>query len=60
MAVTGSADAAEDAAQEAYARAAQRWEQLRDHPQPEIWVLRVGTNLAIDHGASSLALVPPV
>ena len=49
MAVTGSADAAEDAAQEAYSRAARRWDELSKDPQPEIWVLRVGTNLAIDN-----------
>jgi RNA polymerase sigma-70 factor (sigma-E family) len=37
---------AEDAAQEAFARASVRWEHLRDYDQPDAWVRRVAINLA--------------
>lgn len=45
--VTGDAEASEDAASEALARAGLRWRRLEGHELP--WVVRVATNLAIDH-----------
>jgi RNA polymerase sigma-70 factor (sigma-E family) len=45
--VTGDAAASEDAASEALARAGLRWRRIRDRSLP--WVVRVATNLAIDH-----------
>lgn len=45
--MTGDAQASEDVASEALARAALRWRQIRGHARP--WVVRVSTNLAIDH-----------
>jgi RNA polymerase sigma-70 factor (ECF subfamily) len=48
--VVGSLADAEDAVQEAFARASVRWERLRDYDHPEAWVRRVALNLA----ASSL------
>ena len=45
--VTGDAEASEDVAGEALARAAMRWRRIGDHALP--WVVRVATNLAIDH-----------
>ncbi len=46
-AVTGDVAEAEDVVQEAYVRAAQRWEKLRDYDAPEAWVRRVAVNLAL-------------
>ena len=37
---------AEDAVQEAFARASTRWARLRDYDAPEAWVRRVAFNLA--------------
>jgi RNA polymerase sigma-70 factor, ECF subfamily len=48
--VVGSVADAEDAVQEAFARASVRWERLRDYDHPDAWVRRVALNLA----ASSL------
>jgi RNA polymerase sigma-70 factor, ECF subfamily len=48
--VVGSLADAEDAVQEAFARASVRWERLRDYDHPDAWVRRVALNLA----ASSL------
>jgi RNA polymerase sigma-70 factor (sigma-E family) len=45
--VTGDAAAAEDAASEALVRAGLRWRRIRGRSLP--WVVRVATNLAIDH-----------
>ena len=45
--VTRDVHAAEDAAQEAYARAYQRWGRVRKLNRPDLWVVRVGTNVAI-------------
>lgn len=45
--VTGDAEASEDAASEALTRAALRWRRVSDRALP--WVVRVATNLAIDH-----------
>jgi RNA polymerase sigma-70 factor (ECF subfamily) len=47
LAVTGSRQAAEDAAQEAYARAFQRWDNVSRLDRPDLWVLRVANNAAI-------------
>jgi RNA polymerase sigma-70 factor (ECF subfamily) len=48
--IVGSVADAEDAVQEAFARASVRWERLRDYDHPDAWVRRVALNLA----ASSL------
>jgi RNA polymerase sigma-70 factor (ECF subfamily) len=44
--VTGSLEDAEDAVQEAFARASVRWGWLRSYDAPEAWVRRVALNLA--------------
>ena len=44
--MTGSLEGAEDAVQEAFARASTRWARLRDYDMPEAWVRRVALNLA--------------
>jgi RNA polymerase sigma-70 factor, ECF subfamily len=44
--MTGSLEDAEDAVQEAFARASTRWARLRDYDAPEAWVRRVALNLA--------------
>jgi RNA polymerase sigma-70 factor (ECF subfamily) len=44
--VTGSLEDAEDAVQEAFARASVRWGWLRNYDAPEAWVRRVALNLA--------------
>ncbi len=44
--VVGRADA-EDAVQEAFARASVRWERIREYDHAEAWVRRVAFNLAI-------------
>ena len=45
-ALTGDLADAQDIAQEAFARAWQRWSAVRDCDSPEAWVRRVATNLA--------------
>ena len=45
-ALTGDMADAQDIAQEAFARAWQRWSVVRDCDSPEAWVRRVATNLA--------------
>jgi RNA polymerase sigma-70 factor (ECF subfamily) len=45
--VTGDPHEAEDVVQEAMARAAPRWAQLRAYDAPEAWVRRVAFNLAV-------------
>lgn len=45
-ALTGDLAEAQDIAQEAFARAWQRWPTVRDCDSPEAWVRRVATNLA--------------
>jgi RNA polymerase sigma-70 factor, ECF subfamily len=45
-AMTGSLEDAEDAVQEAFARASTRWARLRDYDAPQAWVRRVALNLA--------------
>jgi RNA polymerase sigma-70 factor, ECF subfamily len=44
--MTGSLEDAEDAVQEAFARASTRWPRLRAYDAPEAWVRRVALNLA--------------
>jgi RNA polymerase sigma-70 factor (ECF subfamily) len=44
--LTGSLEDAEDAVQEAFARASTRWARLRAYDAPEAWVRRVAVNLA--------------
>jgi RNA polymerase sigma-70 factor (ECF subfamily) len=46
--VTGDVQDAEDVVQEAMARAAARWPQIRGYDVPEHWVRRVAMNLALD------------
>ena len=46
FAVTGDLAEAENALQEAYARAFVRWSRVRDYDLPEAWVRRVALNLA--------------
>jgi RNA polymerase sigma-70 factor, ECF subfamily len=45
-ALTGNLADAQDIAQEAFARAWQRWDLVRGYDSPEAWVRRVATNLA--------------
>ncbi|MGL4745401.1 MAG: RNA polymerase sigma factor [Dermatophilaceae bacterium] len=49
VAVTGSKAEAEDVVQEAFVRAAQRWDVVGGHDAPEAWVRRVALNLALNH-----------
>lgn len=44
---TGDAAAAEDAVQEAYLRAHQRWSSLAAMDRPDLWVAKVATRLAV-------------
>ena len=44
--IVGSLAEAEDAVQEAFARASVRWARLRDYDHPDAWVRRVALNLA--------------
>jgi RNA polymerase sigma-70 factor (ECF subfamily) len=44
---TGDAAAAEDAVQEAYLRAHQRWGSLAAMDRPDLWVAKVATRLAV-------------
>jgi RNA polymerase sigma-70 factor, ECF subfamily len=46
--VTGDLGDAEDAVQEAFARASARWSTVRGFSVPEQWVRRVAMNLALD------------
>jgi RNA polymerase sigma-70 factor, ECF subfamily len=45
-ALTGNVSDAQEIAQEAFARAWQRWDSVRDLDSPEAWVRRVATNIA--------------
>jgi RNA polymerase sigma-70 factor (ECF subfamily) len=72
--VTGDLHEAEEVVQEAFTRAAGRWQRLRDYDQPELWVRRVAINLATDGrrrvrrrlavlaqlDAEQAAVVPPI
>jgi RNA polymerase sigma-70 factor, ECF subfamily len=71
--VTGDLHEAEEVVQEAFTRAAGRWQRLRDYDQPELWVRRVAINLATDGRrrrrrlavlaqlkADQAAVVPPI
>src|SRR5947207_3978751 len=49
-AILGDRAAAEDAAQEAFARALTRWRRVAGYDLPEAWVRRVALRLAADHG----------
>lgn len=44
---TGDVPAAEDAAQEAYLRAHQRWARVSALDRPDLWVVRVATRIAV-------------
>lgn len=56
-AVTGDMAAAEDAAQEAYARAWPRWRRLRAYDDPAAWVRQVATRQAISRWRRSRTAV---
>lgn len=61
-AITGSRHEAENAAQEAYARALARWSRLRGYGLPEVWVRKVALRIAIGSGRwlrRNLAAVRP-
>lgn len=67
-AILGDRAAAEDAAQEAFARALARWRRVAGYDLPEAWVRRVALRLATDHGrrarravrlTARLSAVPP-
>ncbi len=45
----GSIEVAEDAAQEAFIRACQRWPRIRSMDRPAAWVYVTATNVARDH-----------
>jgi RNA polymerase sigma-70 factor (ECF subfamily) len=45
----GSPAVAEDATQEAFARALTRWDSVSRMNRPDRWVLKVAMNLAVDH-----------
>jgi RNA polymerase sigma factor (sigma-70 family) len=47
-AVTGDESLAEDAAQEAFARAYQRWNRVGRLDRPDLWIARVASRIAID------------
>ena len=51
-AMTGDLGAAQDAAQEAYARAWQRWSKLRTYDDPEAWVRTVAWRLVVSRWRS--------
>src|SRR5215472_14115405 len=50
LAVLGDRQEAEDAVQEAFARAYARWPRISGYDLPETWVRRVALRLAIDSG----------
>ena len=45
----GSSSLAEDVAQEAFARALDRWDAVGPMDRPDRWVLKVASNLVVDH-----------
>jgi RNA polymerase sigma-70 factor, ECF subfamily len=50
VAVLGDRQEAEDAAQEAFARALARWPRVSGYDVPESWVRRVALHIAVDSG----------
>ena len=55
-----SVDAAEDVAAEVLARAYADWKRLSGAPWLEAWIVRVATNLAIDHVRKAKRRLPSV
>ena len=51
-AVLGDRHEAEEAAQEAFARALARWPRLSQYDLPEAWIRRVALRIAIDTGGT--------
>lgn len=49
-AMTGGLAESEDAVQEAYARAWQRWNKVRDYEAPESWIRTVAYRIAVSSG----------
>jgi RNA polymerase sigma-70 factor, ECF subfamily len=56
VAVIGDRGEAQDAMQEAYARAWRRWETVAAHPAPEAWVRLTVSRLATDRWRRALGL----
>ncbi|MFC3505508.1 SigE family RNA polymerase sigma factor [Micromonospora krabiensis] len=52
--VTGNLSEAEDAVAEAFARAWQRWNTVREADSPEAWVRRVATRIAVSSWRKTL------
>ena len=57
--LVGNVTTAEDIAAEALARVFMRWRRVRELRRREAWVLRVTTNLAIDHLRRKTPLIEP-
>lgn len=47
--LVGNRSVAEDLSAEALARSFAHWNDVRNHPNPDAWLMRVVGNLAIDH-----------
>ena len=56
---TGDAALAEDATQEAMARAYVRWNRVSRLERPDLWVIRVAANIAIGASMKSVCPIPP-
>ena len=56
---TGDPWIAEDATQEAFARALDRWDSVRRMDRPDLWVIRVATRAAIDAWRKRRREAPP-
>ena len=57
--IVGDPGRAEEAAQEAFVRAYDRWRTISVHPAPAAWVLRVTVNVALDAVRRKVPPVPP-
>ena len=53
--VTGDLHEAEEVVQEAFTRAAARWQRLRDYDRPEAWVRRVAMSHLVDPQVEEIA-----
>ena len=57
--IVGDPGRAEEAAQEAFVRAYDRWRSVSAHPAPAAWVLRVTINVALDAVRRKVPVVAP-
>lgn len=57
--LAGDRELAEDAAQEAFARALARWRRVAAHPAPGGWVTKTALNVARRHLRKRVASAPP-